>query len=71
MNYIEDLLILASAVTGCVSISAFGSLLDIPIGITSSAVWLKVCAITTGIKQSKTVLFYCLKCREKRVGKKH
>ena len=71
MNYIEHLLILASAVTGCVSISAFGSLLDISIGITSSAVWLKVCAITAGIKQSKTVLFYCLKCREKRVGKKH
>ena len=41
-NYIACLLILASAVTGCISISAFRSLLDIPIGITSSAIGLKL-----------------------------
>ena len=38
LNYIEYLLILASVVTGCVSISAFSSLVGVPIGITSSAV---------------------------------
>ena len=38
LNYIEYLLILASVVTGCVSISAFASLVGVPICITSSAV---------------------------------
>ena len=35
LNYIEHVLILASAVTRCILISAFAFLLDIPIGITS------------------------------------
>ena len=34
-NYIEHLLILVSAITGCVSSSAFASLVGIPVGITS------------------------------------
>ena len=38
LNYIEHSLILISTITGCVSISAFPSLVGIPIGITSSAV---------------------------------
>ena len=38
LNYIEHFLILASSITGGVSISAFASLIGIPIGITSSAV---------------------------------
>ena len=50
-NYIEHLLILAPANTGWVSISAFGSLVGIPIGIVSSAVKFKICAITTEIKK--------------------
>ena len=37
-NYIEHFIILASVVTGCISISAFAPLLGIPIGITSSAI---------------------------------
>ena len=37
----EYFLILASAVTGHISISAFASLVDMPIGITSSVVRLK------------------------------
>ena len=49
-NYIEHFFILASVDTGCISISAFASLLGIPIGITSSALGLKICAITAGIK---------------------
>ena len=35
LNSIEHFLILASAVTGYISISAFGALLGIPIGLTS------------------------------------
>ena len=38
LNYIEHLLILATAVTGCVSISAFASLVGIFIAITSFVV---------------------------------
>ena len=49
VNYIEQFLILASKITGCVSISALASLIGIPIGITSSATVLKICEITAGI----------------------
>ena len=56
LNYIEHLLILVSTVTGCVSISAFASLVGIPIGITSSAIGLKICAITAGIKKYKSII---------------
>ena len=45
LNYVEQLLILASTVTYCVFISAFASLVGIPVGITSSTVGLKMCAI--------------------------
>ena len=41
LNYIEHFLILASTITGCVSISAFTSLIGIPVGILSSAIGLK------------------------------
>ena len=41
LNYIEHLLILASVVIGCVSISAFASLVGILIGTTTSAAQLK------------------------------
>ena len=56
VNYIEHFLILASTITGCVSISAFASLIGIPIGITSSAIGLKICAITAGIKKYKSII---------------
>ena len=56
LNYIEHVLILASAITGCIAISAFTSLLGIPIGITSSAIGLKSCAITAGIKKCKSII---------------
>ena len=56
LNYIEHFLILDSKITGCISISTFASLLDIPIGITSSAIRLKICPITAGIKKYKSIL---------------
>ena len=56
MNYIGHLLILARAITGCVSIFAFASLRGVPIGITSSAIWLKICAITAAIKKYRSII---------------
>ena len=55
-NYVEQLLISASAVTDCDSISAFASLVSFPVGITSSAVELKISAITAGIKKYKSII---------------
>ena len=46
LNYIEHFLILASTFTGYVPISAFGSLIVIPIRIMSSAIGLRICALT-------------------------
>ena len=49
-------LTLAYAVAGCVSISAFAFLVGIPLEITSSAIDIKSCAITTGIKMYKSII---------------
>ena len=49
-NYIEHFLILTFTVSECIFISAFISLVGIPIEITNSAIGLKICAITAGIK---------------------
>ena len=53
LNYIEHLLVLASTITGCISIYAFGSFLEYQFGITRSAIGLKICAITAGIAKYK------------------
>ena len=55
-NYTDHLLIVISPLTGCVSISAFASLVEIPIGITSSAIGLKICVITVAIKKYKSII---------------
>ena len=55
-NYFEHLLILVSTVTDCVSISAFASSFPVPAGITSSAVGIKVGAITRGIRKYKSIV---------------
>ena len=39
-----------STITECVFISLFTSLVEIPIGIASSIIRLKICVITAGIK---------------------
>ena len=48
--------ILASATTGFISVAAFASLLGISIGITSSAIGSKICAINAGIKKYKPII---------------
>ena len=55
LNYIEHSLIITSAITECVSISAFDFLVGISIRITSSATGVKIFVITTGIKKYKSV----------------
>ena len=56
LSYIANLLILPSAITGCLVIYAFVSLLSSPIGITSLAIGLKICAILSGIKKCKSII---------------
>ena len=52
---VEYFLILTVAITECVSISVFILLVGIPVGIISSAVGLKICATTVGIKRYKSI----------------
>ena len=56
LNQNENLLIVISTITICVFISAFTSLIGIPIEITSSAIGLKICEITAGIKKCKSII---------------
>ena len=56
LNYIERFLILASTNTGYVSISAFASLIGISIRIRSSAIGLKIFAVTAVIKKYKSMI---------------
>ena len=55
LNCVGHLLILVSTVI-LVSISAFASLVYVLVGITSSAVGIKICAITAGIKTYRSVI---------------
>ena len=55
LNYAEHSLIVVSTTARCVSIFAFASLVDILIGITSSAIGLKIWLITAGIKKYKSI----------------
>ena len=62
-KYIEHILILASAVTECTSVSPFLSLIGISIETASSARGLNIGAITSAIKKYKSVI--------KKMKKKH
>ena len=42
--------------TRCISVSAFTYILFIPLEITSSAIGLKICAITAGTKKYKPII---------------
>ena len=56
LKYIEHILILASSIAECISVSAFAYFTGIPIEITSSAIRLKICAIAAIIKKSKPII---------------
>ena len=53
LNYFENFLVFASAVSGCVSVSAFASLVGVSVGISSSTVEIKICAITAEITRGQ------------------
>ena len=53
-NYIEHFLISVFIITVCISISAFESLLFIPVALTRSAMRLKIC--DTEIKKYKPII---------------
>ena len=56
LNYSRRFLILASTITGYILIYAFATLLGISIGITSSTIVLKICAIATGMKKYNSII---------------
>ena len=56
LNYVENLLIRASTIAGCVSISAFRSLVCVPVGITSFPVGINIYAIIAAIKNYKSII---------------
>ena len=56
LSYSKHFLVLFSAFTGPFSISSFAFLAGIPIEIPSSAVGLKICAITAAIKMYKSII---------------
>ena len=58
LNYIKHLhlVIIIVKVTGCISISAFASLVGISTGSTSSSVGLKIYAITARINKNKLII---------------
>ena len=56
LHYTEHFITLTSTITGFSSISDFVSLLGIPIGIPSSAIRLKICAIVAEIKKYKSII---------------
>ena len=56
MNCFEHVLVFVSAVIGCLSISAFASLVGVTVGIASYAVGLQIWAITAAIKKCKSII---------------
>ena len=67
LNYIEHFLTLPSTITECISVSAFASMIGIPIRTTRSAIGLKVCAITAGVKKYKSIIKKKKKKHDKKV----
>ena len=56
LNYFEHFIIFDSALSSCVSTSVFASLIGIFVGIASSAVESKVCAITAEIRMYNSII---------------
>ena len=61
LNYTAHLLISISTASGCVSISAFASLVGIPIGNRSSAIGSKICVITAEIEKYWSIIMEKIK----------
>ena len=55
MGYIEQQLVLVCTITGHLSVPVFASSLGVLTGIKSSAIGLKICAITAAIKKYEPI----------------
>lgn len=55
LNYSQHFLVFVPAVNGCVSVSAFASLVGVSVDIASSAVGLKTRVLTTEIKKYASI----------------
>ena len=53
LNYLPQLIVLVLTVTGSVLICAFTSLVFFPVGVINSALGIKICGISAGIKKYK------------------
>ena len=56
LNYFGHFIIFDSALSSCVSTSVFASLIGVFVGIASSAVESKVCAITAEIRMYNSII---------------
>ena len=56
LNHVKHIPGLSSAFSGCISVSAFALLVQIPLGITSSEIVLKICAMTAEFKKYKSII---------------
>ena len=56
LNCIEHFLLVVSRITRCISISAFVSLVGIPIWRTNSTIGLKICPITAAIQKYQSTI---------------
>ena len=56
LNYFEHFLAFVSAMSGCVSVSAFASLVGVCGSIASSAEGWKICTLTTVVKKYSSII---------------
>ena len=56
LNYIEHFLTLVLAVSVCIYISAFASLVDISTGVMNSTIGLDICEIFSRIKKYESII---------------
>ena len=56
MNYFGRFFVFVCVVNSCVSISAFASLVGVPVGVSSFTVGLKIYAITAEIKNFQYII---------------
>ena len=56
LNYFENFLVFVSAIIGCVSVSAFASLVGVSVDMASFAVGLKFCTPISEIEEYKSII---------------
>ena len=56
LKHFQHFVAFVYAVSRCVSASVFASLVGVPVRIASSAVELKICALTAGIKKYNSII---------------